>query len=299
MTKHFRFGIVAALAPDAGAWAALARRTEDLGYSTLLVPDTLGTLPPLLALTAAATATTRLRLGTFVLAAPYRNPRQLAWELAGLDFLSGGRLEVGVGAGRPDAREDAAALGMPYGTAGERIAQVEAVIAETRAAFGEARAAFGQAGAASSETTAASSKSGRFSQVVQRQGPPILVAGAGERMMAVAAKEADIVTLALPPDSTDDDLRRPIDALRGMAGARFDQIELSVNLLQVGPRPAPWLPAGYQGPPPGAVAVLDGSPREMADVLLRRRDELGVSYVTVNGFYAETLAPVVELLTGR
>ncbi|GAA0362036.1 hypothetical protein GCM10009530_09520 [Microbispora corallina] len=104
MTKDFRFGIVAGFAPDARAWAGTARRAEDLGYSTLLTPDTLGTLPPLLALTAAATATTTLGVGTFVLAAPYRNPRQLAWELAGLDFLSGGRLEVGVGAGRPAAR---------------------------------------------------------------------------------------------------------------------------------------------------------------------------------------------------
>ncbi|MEZ0071548.1 LLM class flavin-dependent oxidoreductase [Planotetraspora sp. GP83] len=284
MTKHFRFGIVAALAPDAEAWTGLARRTENLGYSALLVPDMLATLPPLLALTAAATATTRLRLGTFVLAAPYRNPSQLAWELAGLDFLSGGRLEVGVGAGRPDARADAAALGVPYGTAVERIAQVEAVIAKTRAAFGEARAT--------------SSEPGRFGQAVQRQGPKFLVAGAGERMMALAAREADIVALAAPPTSTDDDLRRPIAALRDRAGTRFDEIELSLNLLQVGSEPAPWVPAGYEAPTPGVVAVLDGSPREMADVLLRRRDELGISYVTVNGFYAEALAPVVELLSG-
>ncbi|WP_204056501.1 LLM class flavin-dependent oxidoreductase [Microbispora corallina] len=166
---------------------------------------------------------------------------------------------------------------MPYGTAGERVAQVEAVIAETRAAFA------GSSG---------------FGGAVQRSGPKIMLAGAGERMMALAAKEADIVALAVLPASTDDDLRRPVSTLRDRAGARFDDIELSMNLLRVGSQPPPWVPTGFEAPGPEAAAVLDGSPREMADVLLRRRDELGVSYITVNGFYAEALAPVVELLTG-
>ncbi|MEU6407999.1 TIGR03621 family F420-dependent LLM class oxidoreductase [Microbispora sp. NPDC046933] len=275
MSKEFRFGMVAGLAPDAAAWTATARRTEDLGYSTLLVPDTLGTLPPLLAMTAAATVTTTLRVGTFVLAAPYRNPPQLAHELAGLDFLSGGRLEVGVGAGRPAAEEEARALGMPYGTAGERVALVRSVIGEVRAAF------------AGSRTT------------VQRQGPPILVAGAGPRMLALAAEEADIVALAVPADTPDEGLRGPVGTLRELAGARFDDIELSMNLLQIGDEPPPWVPEGLRTTSADAAAVLRGSHREMADVLLRRRDELGISYVTVNGFYADALAPVVELLAGR
>lgn len=275
MSKEFRFGIVAGLAPDAAAWAQTARRAEDLGYSTLLVPDTLGTLPPLLAMTAAATVTTTLRVGAFVLAAPYRNPPQLAHELTGLDFLSGGRLEVGVGAGRPAAEEEARALGMPYGTAGERVALVRTVIGAVRAAF------------AGSRTT------------VQRQGPPILVAGAGPRMLALAAQEADIVALAVPADTPEEGLRGPADTLRELAGARFDDIELSMNLFQIGDEPPPWLPEGFRTISADAAAVLRGSPREMADTLLRRRDELGLSYITVNGAFADALAPVVELLAGR
>ncbi|MEU8197539.1 TIGR03621 family F420-dependent LLM class oxidoreductase [Microbispora amethystogenes] len=275
MSKDFRFGIVAGLAPDAAAWTATAHRAENLGYSTLLVPDTLGTLPPLLAMTAAATATTTLRVGTFVLAAPYRNPRLLAYELAGLDFLSGGRLEVGVGAGRPAAEQDARALGMPYGTAGGRVAQVRSVIGEVRTAF--ARDGLG----------------------VRRQGPPILVAGSGPRMLALAAAEADIVALAVPAVTPEEGLRGPVGTLRELAGARFDDIELSLNLFQVGDVPAPWLPEGSPTIPDDAAAVLRGTPREMAGTLLRRRDELGISYVTVNGFYADAFAPVVELLTGR
>ncbi|MBE3008728.1 TIGR03621 family F420-dependent LLM class oxidoreductase [Microbispora sp. NEAU-D428] len=275
MSKEFRFGSVAGLAQDAAAWTATARRTEDLGYSTLLVPDTLGTLPPLLAMTAAATVTTRLRVGTFVLAAPYRNPPQLAHELAGLDFLSSGRLEVGVGAGRPAAEEEARALGMPYGTASERVALVRSVIGEVRTAF------------AGSRTT------------VQRQGPPILVAGAGRRMLALAAEEADIVALAVPADTPEEGLRGPVGTLRELAGARFDDIELSMNLLQVGDEPPPWVPEGLSITSADAAAVLRGSPREMADTLLRRRDALGLSYITVNGFFADALAPVVDLLAGR
>ncbi|MEV7801392.1 LLM class flavin-dependent oxidoreductase [Microbispora sp. NPDC088329] len=275
MSKEFRFGIVAGLAPDAAAWRATARRAEDLGYSTLLVPDTLRTLPPLLAMTAAATATSVLRVGTFVLAAPYRNPRLLAHELAGLYFLSGGRLEVGVGGGRADARQDAAALGVPYGTAGERVAQVRSVIGEVRAAFADSRTA------------------------VRRPGPPVLVAGAGPRMLALAAEEADIVALAVPPDTPEEGLRAPVGILRDEAGARFDDIELSMNLLQVGDGPPPWVPEGLRTTSADAAAVLRGSPREMADTLLRRRDELGISYVTVNGFFADALAPVVDLLAGR
>ncbi|MBX6387093.1 MAG: TIGR03621 family F420-dependent LLM class oxidoreductase [Microbispora sp.] len=275
MSKEFRFGIVAGSAPDAAAWAALARRAEDLGYSTLLVPDTLGTLPPLLALTAAATVTTTLHVGTFVLAAPYRNPRQLAHELTGLDFLSGGRLEVGVGAGRPDAEEEARALGMPYGTPGERVALVRSLIGKVRAAFATSKMA------------------------VRREGPPIMIAGAGSRMLTLAAQEADIVTLALPADTPEDGLRRPVEILRERAGARFGDIELSMNLFQVGDEPAPWVPGNPGTLSGGLAAVLRGTPREMADTLLRRRDELGISYITVSGFYADALAPVVGLLAGR
>ncbi|MEV4293749.1 TIGR03621 family F420-dependent LLM class oxidoreductase [Microbispora rosea] len=280
MSKEFRFGIVAGLAPDAAAWTQTARHAEDLGYSTLLVPDTLGTLPPLLAMTAAATVTTTLRVGTFVLAAPYRNPRLLAHELAGLDFLSGGRLEVGVGAGRPAAEEDALALGMPYGTAGERVALVRSMIGEVRAAF-------------------SASRTSAIRTTVQRQGPPIMIAGAGPRMLTLAAEEADIVALAVQADTPEEGLRGPVGTLRDLAGARFDDIELSMNLLQVGDEPPPWVPEGLRSTSAQAAAILRGSPREMADTLLRRRDELGLSYITVSGFFADALAPVVELVAGR
>src|SRR5258706_5690226 len=103
----FRFGLVAATAPDGAAWAGLARRAEELGFDVLLVPDTVRTLTPLPAAAAAAAATTRLRVGTFVLAAGIRTPQTIAWEASGLTVLTDGRFELGLGAGRPDAAHDA------------------------------------------------------------------------------------------------------------------------------------------------------------------------------------------------
>ena len=103
MAQHaFRFGVVAAMAPSGEEWADRARRVESLGYATLVVPDTLQyTLAPLPALAVAAAATRTLRLGTYVLANDFRNPVLLAKDVATLDLLSGGRVELGIGAGRP------------------------------------------------------------------------------------------------------------------------------------------------------------------------------------------------------
>ena len=95
MKKAFRFGVVSAGHPSRAAWVALAQRVEELGYSTLLLPDVLGTpLATLTAIAVAATATTRLRVGSFVLVNDYRNPALLAREIATLDLLSDGRLEL-------------------------------------------------------------------------------------------------------------------------------------------------------------------------------------------------------------
>ncbi|HEX8803450.1 MAG TPA: LLM class flavin-dependent oxidoreductase, partial [Acidimicrobiales bacterium] len=98
--RPFRFGIQLSYAPTAADWAELARKAEDLGYSTLFVPDHFGAqLAPVPALAAAADATTQLRVGTLVLDNDYRHPVVTAKELASLDLLSDGRLEVGIGAG--------------------------------------------------------------------------------------------------------------------------------------------------------------------------------------------------------
>ena len=287
MSRKFRFGAVAGAARSGREWAATARRVEELGFSTLLCPDTTGTLAPFAALAAAASATSTLRLGTYVLASPLRSPATVAWETAGLDVLSDGRFELGLGAGRPGSERDAVRLGVPFGRAGERIEQMEASLAAVRARY-------------SGEDPAAQHDAVRG---IQRPHPPILMAGAGPRMLALAAKHADSLALGLPPLSTEDDLDAKVRELREIAGEKFDALELNTNIALVGDE-APAYAASWFGADPkellriGAITTLRGTPREMADTLLRRRDRAGVSYVSVNAMFVEQFAPVIELLAG-
>src|ERR1700722_11640320 len=99
--RNFRFGVMG-LDPSEHNWRDTARKAEDLGYSTLLISDHMGHGPaPLIYAAAALAATTQLRVGTLVLAAPFRNPAVVAKEIATLDLLSEGRFEPGIGAGWP------------------------------------------------------------------------------------------------------------------------------------------------------------------------------------------------------
>ena len=113
MAKALRFGVVSAGSPSSLAWITLVKRIEELGYASLLVPDrTVTPLATLTALAVAATATTTLRMGSFVFANGYRHPALLAREAATLDLLSNGRLEFGLGAGV--AASDFQQIGLPF-----------------------------------------------------------------------------------------------------------------------------------------------------------------------------------------
>lgn len=279
----FRFAAVAALPPQEGSWTEQARRLEELGYWALQVPDTLGTLSVFPALAAAAAVTSTLRVGSYVVAVPNHAPVALAHEALSLDVLSGGRLELGLGAGRPDAAREAAALGMAFGSGGERIAQVRETIRVVRERF-------------------AQRGSGPL-QPVSTPHPPLLIAGSGERMLGLAAQEADVVALGLPVQADEDELAAKCERVRVLAGPRARELELALNIAVVGEHSTPWL-TGVIGADPaqllrlGAVSALAGTPRQIADVLLRRRERTGVSYVQVNAMFAEAFAPVVEMLAG-
>ncbi|NUR59971.1 MAG: TIGR03621 family F420-dependent LLM class oxidoreductase [Catenulispora sp.] len=283
--RTFRFAVVAALAPTAQDWQQLARRAEHLGYSTLLTPDTLTTLEPFTALTAAAAVTDTLRVGTFVLPAPFYTPSEIAWRALALDLLSGGRLDLGLGAGRPAAETEVVHRERPFGTPAERIKQLSDAIRIVK------------------QEVAAAAEGRSLLKPVQRPHPPILLAAAGRRMFQLAAAEADIITLGLDPRTSEEGLAEKVAELRAIAGSRFDDIELNFNVSGVGTDLPDFL-RHQMGVDPaelvktGAPAVLTGTPAEMADKLRRRRDELGISYIAVNGMFMEQLAPVVELLAG-
>ncbi len=285
--RRFRFGAVAGFGRSGQEWAATARHIEQLGFSTLLCPDGTGTLAPFQALSVAAAATSTLRLGSYVLAAPLRTPGEVAWETASLDVLSGGRFELGLGAGRPAAERDAARLGLPFGTPAERVSRIRQTIEAVRARY-----------AASDEASRNDAVRG-----VQQPRPPVLVAGAGPRMLDLASREAGTLALGLPPQSTEDDLAAKADQVRAIAGHGFDRLELNVNIALVGdefpPHAASWLGADPRALlRNGSITVLAGSARQMADTLLRRRDRSGVSYISVNAQFADAFAQVIELLTG-
>ena len=117
--RPFRFGVQASSTPDRASWVALAKRVEALGYATLTMPDHFtDQLAPVPALMAAADATTKLRVGALVWDNDYKHPAVLAKELATIDVLSEGRLEIGIGAGW--TRSDYDAVGMPYDTCGSK-----------------------------------------------------------------------------------------------------------------------------------------------------------------------------------
>ncbi len=128
MNRPFRFGVNLTVPAPAEEWRAKCRRAEELGYDVILVPDHLGMTAPFPALVAAAEATERPRLGTFVLNAGFWNPALLAREVATTDALTGGRLELGLGTGYVRAEHDAA--GLPFGAPGERVDRLRRTVEE-------------------------------------------------------------------------------------------------------------------------------------------------------------------------
>ena len=270
-TRPFRFGVVGAWARDAEDWARQARRAEGLGYSTLLVPDTLDTLAPWPAAAIAAAVTSTLRVGPYVLATSRRTPHEVAWEAATTHLLTAGRLELGLGAGRPAAAAEAELLGLPPATAAERLARLRRTVAAVRE---------------------------------RSPAVPVLIAASGPRALTLAAELADTVALGVPPDGDERALAAAAARVRDAAAAeRRDAVELNLNLALVGEEVPPWLSQRLGDQVRSlvdgtSVAALHGSIVERCATLRRRRDELGISYVTVAAAFAEDLAPVVDQLTG-
>ncbi|MBV9169848.1 MAG: TIGR03621 family F420-dependent LLM class oxidoreductase [Chloroflexi bacterium] len=295
--RPFRFGVVAARAASADEWLARVRRIESLGYASVVIPDNLRyTLAPLPALAAAAAVTTSLRLGTYVLANDLRHPVLLAKAAATLDLLSNGRLELGIGAGRPDSAAENQMLGLPFDSGAVRVARLAESISILKTLLaGEHVSADGtyyhSAGAEISPAP------------VQRPHVPLMIAGAGRQMLRLAAREADIIALGLPPDASDSVVAERIDWIRDAAGDRFADIELNVNLMAVGDR-VPYQLAQRMHlnardlAERGSVGAVSGTLDDMCEQLLQRRERLGLSYLLVSDELMDAFAPVVERLNG-
>ena len=310
--QPFRFGITTSTPPrglePGEAWAGLARRAEGLGYGTLLIPDHLGRqLAPIAALTAAAAATTTLRIGPFVFANDYRHPLILAGEAATLDVLSGGRLELGLGAGWRVT--DYRWLGLAYDEPKVRVDRlIEATALLKRLFTGEKVT---HAGAHYQLQDAR-----LFPLPIQRPHPPIQIGGGGPRMLRFAAREADIVGLLpqfdpngrpIVAQATEAATEHKSDLVRLAAGDRWDALELNVivfdaGLVGSGAGPLTSVATAAKAAAVGLIGtpyVLYGSLGRVRDLLLRRRDRTGINYYALPARCMESMAPLVSALAGR
>src|SRR5579864_8581831 len=176
MQRPFRFGVVTAQAPSRSAWVATARKIEELGYSTLLMPDrvNVGTLAPFSALAVAAGATTKLRVGSYVFANDLRHPVMLAREAATLDLLSDGRFELGLGSGVGPS--DFQQMGIPFADARTRVGHLEEAVQIIKQLFTAEIINF-----SGKYYTLTGTKG--YPRPAQKPHPPVLIAGSGERML--------------------------------------------------------------------------------------------------------------------
>ena len=310
MPRPFRFQVSTSATPDARGWAELARKAEDLGYASLAIADHLDDqFAPLPALMAAATATDRLVLTPLVLANDYRHPAVLTKELATLDLLSEGRLEIGIGAGWMGA--DFSHAGLTFDPPGVRIARLGEAIAVLKGLLGpDAFTFFG-------EHYRIDALDGQ-PKPSQQPYPRFLVAGGGRKVLSLAAREADIVGINVNLAAGVIDERAGSSAtgaatdeklqwIRDAAGERFASIELHVRtqiaMVHDHPRDVAEMLAPALGisiddalnSPHALVGTIDG----IVDTLLERRERYGISYVCWHDDALESLAPVVARLAGR
>lgn len=307
--RPFRFGVQVPAPADAPSWVEQARRIEELGYATLTMPDHFTEqLAPIPALTAAAAATSTLRIGALVLDNDYKHPVVLAKELATMDVLSSGRVEIGIGAGWMES--DYRASGIPYDPPGVRIDRFTEAVAVIKGVMAEGPFSF------TGQHYTITDYDG-LPLPVQRPHPPLLIGGGGRRMLGIAAQEADIVgingTLAagvVGPEAistmTLEAVEDRVEHVRQVAGARIADIELNIRVFftSVTDDRAGTLDAvaGMIGVDPAMVEkspfALVGSVEQIVDDIQRRREELGFSYLVVGGEDVEPFAPVVAALAG-
>ncbi len=309
--RPFRFLADARTIVPGPELAETARRAEGQGYHALVIPDHLiGQFSPTVAMTAIAAATSTLRVSAFVFNNDLRHPAVLAQDLAAIDVISGGRLDVAIGAGWNKPEYDA--IGLPFDRTPVRQARLAESIAVLKGCFSGERFSF--AGEHYTITDYAAEASH------QRPHPPFFVGGGGKRTLTLAGREADIVGLAPriiatgldAPSVTWQATAEKIEWVRAAAGDRFGDLEFNVY-------PSGWAPKLTEdldaevgeviaslkqrtGVELTRTEVLEsphifiGSAGHLAEKFQRLREELGISSFLL-GDVGE-LEPVLERLAG-
>ncbi len=306
--RPFRFGVQLSGAPAGTSWADQARRIEDLGYAVATMPDHFtDQYAPMPALQAVLDATTTLRAGALVFDNDYKHPAVLAKELATMDVISGGRVEIGLGAGWMVA--DYEQTGMPYDRAGVRIDRMVEGLAVLRGAMSPGPFSF------EGDHYTISNYDGTPKPVQSL--PPVLIGGGGRRVLSIAAREADIVGInaslhagRIRPDVIDTmtaDFVAEKVAIVAEAGAhRLDDIELNIRTFFVRVTDDRAGAIETMSPTIGVhVSTLEDSPfaligstEQLIEQLLARREQYGFSYIIVGPEVIDAFAPVVAALAG-
>lgn len=313
MPEHrpFRFGVLGDTSPD--AWVRHATRAEVLGYDVLTVGDhVFSNLASITALASAAMVTSTIRLGSLTFGNDFRNPLLLAKEMATIDALSGGRVEFGLGSGF--YAMDYNQTGIAFDPPETRVERLEEAITLIKAAL----------------TQDVVHEIGRhftvsgFSLVpspAQQPHPPLVIGGGSRRVLTLAAREANIVSInirsspqggfdwsSISPEAT----ARKVRWVREAAKERFSSLELQLLIMRVDITDDPRGAAqGYlersreMGSRDLTVEdilssphVLFGTEDEIVDILQRRREEYGISYFTVFAPAMEEFGPIVSRLSG-
>jgi probable F420-dependent oxidoreductase len=308
--KPFRFGVNVGPSRSRAEWIEKARELERLGFDAFTVPDHLTELfAPMPALVSAADATSTLRVGTNVLNNDFRHPVLVAREAATVDLLTGGRLELGLGAGHMQSEYEQAGLTFESGgTRVERLAEAVTVIKSLLSG---------------DEVTFA----GRYYRVTghsiqplpaQRPHPPIVIGGNGPLLLTLAARQADIVGLSgitfrrggTAPDISGwkvSGVDEKIRLIRAVAGDRYARLELNVLVQRVvvtddRHSAAEELARHWSRLSPDEILqspyVLIGTVDQMVQDLRMRRERWGMSYFTIFEGYVTPFAAVVARLAG-
>lgn len=307
--RRFRFAVQLNEPFPGRTWADTAQEVEQLGYSTIFLPDHLDEgHGPIAVMAACAAVTSVINVGVLVLDCDFRHPAFLAKELATIDHIAEGRLEAGIGAGWKTT--DYERSGLTMDRPGVRVSRMMEHAAVLRGLWADGPFSF----------------EGEHYTITELEGlpapytpggPKLLVGGGAPRLLRWAGANADIVGVnasihsgeidqAAAEDALSERIDEKVGWLKEGAGDRFDDIEVNAWLAAAELTDDPAVTemvAAFFGTDPAALRssplALIGTPDEVAEMLEERRDRWGYSYHCLPGDKAAAFAPVVAELTGR
>lgn len=309
--RSFKFGVQISRKPESvAAFCEIGRKAEGMGYYSVGMPDHLGgdQYSPIAGLTAMAMVTKTITLGSFVFCNDFRHPLVLAQEIATLNIISGGRVEVGIGAGWKDS--DYVASGISKDKASTRIARLEETLKVLRLFFEEDTVNF--------EGEFFRLEEASIPKEVGLDRPRILVGGGGPKMLRLACQYGDVVGVnanlsagfvgpelvaEVGPDAFD----KRVEIVKAELGNRYGEVDIQALtfIVKIGEDAIAFVDQmapifGVSGDVARSVPIVVTGPKEQViEDLLARRERYGFNYFVVHDNELEEFAPIVEALAGK